>query len=70
MNLISYYLNFYIREIPQKAKCDVCGEKRIKGDTMLTFVSQVKSMKPKIRLCKNCIYELQDLLNDMEMYEK
>lgn len=58
----SYDLHFEIGEIPQKAKCDVCGKEYIKGDTMLSFTSQVKSMKPTIRLCEDCINELHFFL--------
>lgn len=54
----SYDLHFEIGEIPQKAKCDVCGKEYKKGDTMLSFTSQVKSMKPNIRICEECINEL------------
>lgn len=61
----SYNLHFEIREIPQKAKCDVCGKEYIKGDTMLTFTSQVKSMNPTIRICEDCMNELYFFLAEL-----
>jgi len=57
-----YNLHFKIGEIPQKAKCDVCGKEYKKGDTMMSFTSQVKSMNPTIRLCEDCINELHFFL--------